>query len=152
MYRERDADWKRWALLSGLFLFMSADEASAIHEILIRPLRTGLGLSGILYFSWVVPAIVLVGALAIFLAPFLVRLPRLHAVRFVGCGAVFLGGALGMELFSGYLASRYGMEHPRYRIAALIEESMEIAGSTLFCAALLAYLRDRFGAWTLRVA
>jgi hypothetical protein len=149
--RENDADWRRWSLPAILFLFMSIDEASAVHEVLIKPLRSAFGLGGIFFFSWVIPALFVIAGLGLYLVPFVLRLPYRHALRFALCGAIFVGGAVGMEMVSDYYASRDGMEARSYIVAACAEETLEIIGATLFCAALFAYLRERWGTWTLRV-
>ena len=149
--REGDVDWKRWSLLAGLFVFMSLDEASAFHEGLVDPLGRALNLSGAFYFAWVLPAIAVVAFLGLYFLPFLGRLPRLHAARFIACGLIYVGGVLGMEMVSSHYAWHYGMRSVSYLTAMLLEESLEIIGVTLFCLALFAYLRARWGAWTVRI-
>ena len=149
--RENDKDWRYWGFLAVIFLYLAIDEAIAIHEVLIHPLRTAFNLSGILHFSWVLPGAAVVMAVGCYFLPFVLRLPRQHAVRFVICGTIFVGGALGMELVGGYFASRYGMTSPIYLVAMLIEETMEITGSTMFVYALFSYLHDRWGVWAVEV-
>src|SRR5688572_25758727 len=56
----------RWKLLAVVFVYMSIDEAIEIHEHLGRLMHLG----GVLYFSWVVPASVVVLLLAAFFLPF----------------------------------------------------------------------------------
>jgi hypothetical protein len=146
-----DADWRRWAVLAAIFVVLSIDEATAIHETLIRPLRETLKLSGALHFAWVIPAFFLVGAVGMFFLPFVMRLRRPYGLRFVVAGLIYVGGALGMELVGGYFASRYGLQSPRYIVAAMTEETLEIAGAVLFFGVLLAYLRDRWGDWRVTV-
>ena len=152
LVRQEGHDWRRWALLSSLFAVMSLDEAVSFHELLIKPLRALFGFDGALFFAWVVPGAVAVTALGLYYLPFLYRLPRRHAVRFVLCGLIHVGGALGMEMVGGYYASHYGMESARYIVAAVIEESMEMIGVSGFCWALVAYLRERWPTWSVRVA
>ena len=54
-----DVDTKFWGAMAAIFLYLSIDEAVSIHEQLTVPLREGIGLHGILFFSWVIPAIIL---------------------------------------------------------------------------------------------
>lgn len=149
--RVADKNWPRWTLLAAVFLALSIDEATAIHEIAITPLRNAFGLSGVLHFSWVIPATVVVAGLGLYFLPFLFRLRSRYAIRFILAGMLFVGGALGMELVSGYHASHYGMQSFSYIASAMTEETMEIAGSTLFCASLFAYLRECFGGWSVAI-
>lgn len=149
--RENDEDWRQWGFLALIFLYLSIDEAVAIHEVLIKPLRSAFDLSGILHFSWVLPGAALVVAVGCYFLPFVLRLPRKHAIRFVTCGTIFVGGALGLELAGGYCASHYGMDSPIYLIAMLTEETLEIIGSTMFVQALLSYLHDRWNVWAVEV-
>ena len=137
-------DWRRWALLAVLFAGMSIDEAVSFHELLIKPLRATFGFDGIFYFAWVVPGLIVVAVLGAFFLPFLLRLPVRHAVRFAGCGLIYVGGALGMEMVSGSLASQFGMQSVSYILAASAEETLEIFGVTLFCCALVGYLHENF--------
>lgn len=146
-----DKDWTRWALLGAIFVFLSADEASAIHETAIMPLRNAFGFSGVLHFSWVIVAAPLVAMAGFFFLPFLFRLPPRHSLRFMLAGVIFVGGALGMELISGHNASSYGVHSRSYILAAMTEETLELVGSTLFLVSLLGYLRERFGGVSLAV-
>lgn len=152
--RDRDRDWRRWALLCVIFATMAIDEAVAFHEILITPLREGLGVSGIFFFAWVIPGAVVVAALGAAYVPFLVRLPWMHARRFIVSGAIFVGGALGLEMIGGALAAADGgsLTSLPYLVVASLEETMEIIGITIFNGSLLAYLRDRWQIWELRIA
>ena len=67
---------------------MSLDEAIEIHEHL-GGLVEGRGL---LFFSWVIPAFVVVGALGLAFSRFLARLEPIDRRRFVLAGALYVGG------------------------------------------------------------
>lgn len=142
--RQRERDVSRWYLLSLVFLLMSIDEIAGFHEALIEPLRDRFGLSGILHYAWVIPGSAAVIALGAFFVPFLFRLPRATGIRFALAGAIYVGGALGLEFVGGYFMSGYGPSAVGYIAASTIEEGMELAGLTLFVVALLRHLtRDR---------
>ena len=98
---------------------------------------------GVLYFSWVVPAGIIVAALGIAYLPFLRRLPARTRWRFVLAGALYVGGALLMELPLGWWAERAGDDNLVYGLLDFVEESLELAGTSLFLAALLDYLGAR---------
>jgi hypothetical protein len=128
---------RTWLLLAALFLYMSLDEAVEIHEYL-GDLFDG---QGILYFSWVIPAsgfVVVVGALC---ARFVFGLPRQTRHRFIAAGALYVGGALGMELPLGLWVEQQGDDNLTYAVLDLIEETLELVGASLFVAALDAYRR-----------
>jgi hypothetical protein len=136
------ADIVPWTILSVVFLLMSMDEAIGFHEISVKPLRNALHLSGVLYYSWVLIAAPVVTLLGLYLVPFLLRLPRATALRFVACGAIFVGAALGTELVCGYFATHGGLETPYYKTTAAAQEILENMGITLFVLSLLRHIGD----------
>lgn len=138
-----------WLPLIPVFVGLSIDEATGFHEVLIEPLRSGLGLGGFLYFSWVIPGAILVGLFGLFYLPFLFALPARSRVMFMISGLLYVGGALGMEVVGGKVLTIYGETSLPYQIAFCVEEIMEILGATLFAASLLGHLKRRFGGVTL---
>ncbi len=131
-----------WTLLAGIFFAMSIDSAVSFHEVTVAPLRNAFHLSGIFYFSWVLLAAPLVAAVGLYFIPFLVRLPRQTAMRFIIAGSVFVGGALGTEFVCGYLATSVGMDSTLYQVTAAGEECLEAIGMTIFVTALLRHLGE----------
>lgn len=138
------ADRPFWLLLGGGFLFMSADEAMQLHERLVKPMQRLLGGEslGVLYFAWVVPAMVVIAAGAIVFPRFLRRLPRRTASALVLAGAVYLAGAVGMELVGGRYFEMHGKDLT-YAVLNTIEETLEFVGVILFITALLDYRQER---------
>ncbi|WP_339834524.1 hypothetical protein [uncultured Parvibaculum sp.] len=141
-----------WAVLAVIFAGLSADEATGVHEVAIEPLRTGLGLSGIFHFGWVIPGAVLVGLVGLAYIPFLLALPGRSRLVFFTAGAIFVGGALGMEMAGGYLLTQHGEESLAYIAAFIVEESMEIIGATLFVTGLMGHLKRQYGGAALVIA
>jgi len=134
----RDAAW--WLGLAVMFVFMGADEGVGIHELLIVPVRRALHTSGVLYFAWVVPYAALVFSVGLLYVRFLLRIPRDVAVRFVIAAAIYVGGALGMELIAGRMAGSYGERSLPMEVEYLVEESLEMLGAAYFITALLRYV------------
>ena len=135
-----------WALLALILLVMSVDEASSIHELAIRPLRSALGVqAGVLYFTWVVPAGAAVLLVGIAYLRFVLHLPAATRRLFVIAGGVYVGGALGLELIGGYLASHHGGEGLAYLAEVTIEETMEMSGAVLFIHGLMGHIRRELG-------
>lgn len=124
-----------WGLVVG-FSYMSLDEAAELHERLGGITETG----GVLYFDWVIPAALLVLVVGALYVPFLRTLPSAIRHRFVIAGALYLGGAVLMELPLGYWTERAGSDNLTYALIDFVEESLELAGASLF---LLAVWRHR---------
>ncbi len=135
----RARPWWQWTFLSFGFLVMGYDEAFQVHERLITPMRRALGDGqlGIFTFAWVVPGLVLVFLLALIYLRFLVRLPAPTRRRFLLAAALYLGGALGMEMVGGWIGQPHGRSSWQYVTLATIEEGMEMAGLVTFVWALL---------------
>jgi hypothetical protein len=143
--RERAPHARKWAVLAGGFLLMAYDEAFQVHERLIGPMRGMLGGGdlGVLYFAWVVPGIALVAALALFFLRFLLQLPAATRRAFSIAGALYVMGAIGMELLEGRHAEAHGLLNPTSVVLATLEESLEMAALVLFVLALLRYLERK---------
>lgn len=129
----------RWKLLAGIFLYMSVDEAVSIHELL----NQFIDLPGILYFGWVIPAGVLVAVLMMVYLPLLRDLPTPNRWAFALAGMVYVGGALGVELVLGYWTDLHGTDNLLYGLIDAVEETLEIAGLSLFLSALAGSLAAR---------
>lgn len=132
----------RWALLSAIFLYMALDEVASFHEHLIMPLRSSLQLSGIFYYSWVVPAMVFLLAFAAYYLKFFFALSAKFQTGFLMAAFIYIFGALGMELVGGYYAEQHGLENWTYALITSIEESLELLGILLLIKYLLKYLQE----------
>ena len=131
--------------LAATFLFLSIDEMLGFHERLIEPTRSVLNASGLLFYAWVVPyAVGVVVFLAVYLR-FLFRLPRRTAVLFVIAGAIFVGGAIGMEMLGGLCFEVSGSKNLLYVGLQTIEEILEMAGIVVFMYAIADWMVTRFG-------
>lgn len=129
---------RHWGLLGVTFLYMSLDEAVELHEHLGEIVE----LHGILYFSWVVPAALIVFFIGIAYLRFLRHLPARTRWRFVLAGALYVGGALVLELPLGWWAEHSGRDNLVYGLIDWVEETLELIGAALFLAALVEYLTE----------
>lgn len=136
--------WPLWLILSLVFLALSIDEAASFHEGAIAPLRETFGFSGVLFYSWVVPALVCLAGLGAVILPLLRHAPRALLRRMLAAGAVFVSGALGMEMVGGWLDYEGLRGTPYYALSISIEEGCEILGVTLLLAALFDALAGRY--------
>jgi hypothetical protein len=158
-----------WGVLSIILLFLSLDEVAAIHEALgaqserLLHNTTGFTPSGAISFFWVVPGAVLVFIVLLAYLRFLGHLPQTTRRLFLFAGALFVLGALGLEMLTAqvvsssggiadWVASSSGGIVDRQSASAIptilkgvqtsIEEMFEMLGLTAFVYALLAYIRS----------
>lgn len=133
-----------WFILSAIFIFLSIDEMSSIHENLIEPVRATLNTSGLLYYAWVIPY---GGAVLVFLALYLGFIMRLQPnirLLFILSGAIYVTGAIGFELIGGLQASLYGQKNVVYALITTSEELLEMVGIALFIYALNQHIITNF--------
>lgn len=84
-----------------------------------------------------IPVVVVVAAAYV---PFLRALPRRTAGLFVAAGALFIGGAIGVELYEAFLIGG-GASQVTVLLSRAVEETAEMSGVVLFIYALLDHLR-----------
>ncbi|WP_009632222.1 hypothetical protein [Synechocystis sp. PCC 7509] len=129
-----------WKALAIIFVYLALDEAIAIHEKFIEPLRSSLNTSGFLYYAWVIPGAIFAFAVFLGFLKFINALPPKTKRLFLTAGAVFIGGAMGMELLSGAYTELYTNNNFITSILTSIEEFMEMMGIVIFIYALLSYI------------
>jgi hypothetical protein len=136
--RARRESTKRHAgaftILAVGFALISLDEVAQLHE--------NLGLlfegEGAFYFGWVKVAIPLVLVLGLAFVPLLRALPSGLAARFVVAGALYVSGAVLMELPLGLWTEAHGTDNLGYSLIDWVEESLEIGALTFFLSTLRA--------------
>lgn len=150
--RQRGGRFNRhWAALALIFILMAMDEMVSIHELSTGTLRLHLGITGgPLYHAWVVPAVVFLVFMAAAYFRFLLALPGRSRTLFLIAGALYVGGALGMEMAGGaYLAARG--QDLTYGVLASLEEVLEMAGIVVFLYGLMDHLERHAPASRIRV-
>ena len=135
---------KHWQFLSLLFFLLAIDEIAMIHEILTI-LRKPLNASGFFYFTWVVPAIIFLIILSFVFISFLKSLPKRIRTLFIFSGIIYVVGAIGVEMVSGYHSEIYGENNFAYGIITTVEELLEMMGILAFIYSLLFYLQNYLG-------
>lgn len=129
-----------WILVSVLLFGISFDEVASVHETTSFFIREGLGLDGILYYAWIVPAFVLVVVAALLLVPWLRSLPRWLGTCVVVAAGLFSIGTFGFELIEGYLESRGLSQSSDFILAASAEESLELVAVGVLFSGLLVHV------------
>lgn len=129
----KETAWKSrmWQGLAVVFLLLSIDEGSSIHEVISDPIREILNIdSGFLYFAWVVPAFVLVGGFLVWVARLWISLPTTVKTLMAMGLTIYVGGAVGVELLEARYFTERGVDFG-YTLLVAIEESMELVGLIL---------------------
>ena len=136
--KKKDKYYIHWGGLSLIFTYLSLDEASGIHELLVKPVKLlHLHGNGIFYFSWLIVGIPIALILAIMYMNFLIKLPGKIRILFLVSGMVFVSGVLGMEMIGGWYASIHGTDNLMYMLLTTLEETLEMLGIAVFIYALL---------------
>jgi hypothetical protein len=128
-----------WATMSIIFVVLSMDEAAYAHERFNEPLRSFLDTGGILYFAWVIPGGALVIVFVLAYLRFLLSLPTETRRLFVAAGALYVSGAVGLEMLGGLQADLYDESNLTYAALVTAEEFLEMTGAILFLYALMRY-------------
>lgn len=128
---DRERDTRYWIALVPVFVYLSIDEGSAIHELAMDPVRDWLGIgSGFLAYAWVVPFGFATLVFAAIFVRFLIRLPSLGRLWIALGGIIYVVGALGFEM----VGARYGPELSgrNHGLLMVVEEGLENAGIIAF--------------------
>ena len=133
-----------WRLLSKIFAFLALDEALQIHEIFIIPALRPF-MHPALASTWVIPYSILAFAIFLRFRSFLHALPSRTRTHFLQAGAVYIIGAIGMEMIGSYAvrSSLIRLHSPWYGAITGLEESLELFGLILLIKALMNELIER---------
>lgn len=140
-----------WWGLAALFALFSFDELAALHERLIGPIRGWLDLSGVFHFAWVLAGMAFTLVVGVIYLPFIRHLTVSMRNLFVASAALYVGGALGVEMLQGYTEVLFTRQSLWFEFAAFAEEGFELFGLTLFIYTLLRYLQDEPGTTALEM-
>ncbi|HEU0029114.1 MAG TPA: hypothetical protein VFQ53_00685 [Kofleriaceae bacterium] len=128
---------RHWWGIAIALGWVSLDEAAELHENLGGHLELG----GVLYFDWVVWAALVVAVLAAVYWKFVWALPAGTRNRLVAAAAIYIGGALVMELPLGWWTERAGSDSLGYALIDWVEETMEMIGAAFALVTLVAHRR-----------
>lgn len=153
--QEGDARAAQWLLLALIFLLLAVDESAEIHEMSVRPFRDFAPwlATGIFYWAWVLPAMALVAWVAWRYAGFVFNyLPKETRRHTVLGAALFVGGAVGVEMPEARYVEQHGMENFAYGLFVLVEEVLEMAGVLVFLTGVMNYCNRHLGLVRLEVS
>lgn len=140
--RSAEQPWSRhWLFLAFVFMLLSLDEAASLHEMLIDPVQGAMGgTSGIFYFAWIVPALIVVAVVGICYLPFLRAAPARTRNLMLLAGALYVGGAVGFEMLEGLVLGDGGGPGMVLSTLVVLEETAEMLGVIVLGHAALTYL------------
>ena len=138
--RRADPFSLHWAGLSLIFLYLSVDELIGAHEMTGARVERVATTSGAFYYASTVFTLTMVLIVGFAFLRFLLNLPRSTGKLFVAAGALYVGGALGMEMIGGLVDQTYGTAGALYLLSTTLEETLEMTGVVLFIYAVLRYL------------
>ena len=121
-----------WKFLGLLFLFLSFDELLRIHEKVGPALKDFIPSDGIFYYSWVIPYLAGLLVIFMFIAKSLFLLPYHTKKWFFISGAVFIFGAVGLEMTAGFFISKGLIDDTQVFVLYTLEELLEMIGVQLF--------------------
>jgi hypothetical protein len=150
--RANDGQHRYWFALAAIMAFLGVDEAVVIHEQFSTLLERFLEPGGLFYFLWVIPYGIGTVLLGLVFLRFLLRLPRRTARLFVVAGAIFVLGAIAVEMVSARAAELHGTASLRYSLLYTLEEFLEMTGIVVFIYALLDHGARGDEPWTIRIA
>lgn len=129
-----------WLLLCLTFFFLALDEFGSLHERLMPLVDETFDLPRFLKYSWIIPYSVVLLLAVIPAYRFLGNIPKPSRNRFLISAAIYLSGALGMELLGSYQDSGFGTRNFGYIMLYTTEEFLEMIGICCFVYSLLKHL------------
>lgn len=132
---------KKWRAMAAVFFLMSMDEVSNFHDRSAMLLKSTAHAMPFPTFAWVPFGIALVLAFTVYFFRFAWTLPTKIRFQCWLAAAIFVGGALVVEIITGYLVKREMFSQYILHNLPILEESMEMGGITLFVNALMLHLQ-----------
>lgn len=133
---------RHWGWLSGIFLYLSLDEALAIHEDADLA-QAVLDKSSFIYGdAWVFVGTAFVAVVALSYRRFLLMLPARIGVWMFAAGCIYVTGAVGLEVVGSYFDSLWGRETLIRVVVITLEEGLEMVGVIVFIHSLLLCCRE----------
>ena len=132
--------WHWYGLAIG-FMLLSVDEIAGMHETL----------NSVTDVSWAVPGGFLVLFIGGIYLTFLFQIEKKTAIQFVIGGAIFVGGAVGVEFLTEPYLENDELNTLAYNLWTAVEEGMEMGGVLIFLKALLISMKAGHPEATVRI-
>lgn len=150
-HKKNGTPHRAWAGLAAVILFLGIDEATEIHEKVGQLVPYLLKLPSV-YFAWVLPYAILTLIFAVVFFRFVQNLPPKTRLLLMTSGAIYVFGALFLEILVGVFVETVGISTVVAMIIGTLEESLEMLGVILAIYTLLLYIENEFGTLQLSFA
>ena len=128
-----------WLALAVLFVLFSLDEVAYLHEGVSNFM--GRNSIGFMEIGWIIPGAIFVLIAGLAFAPFILNLPSRTRLLFIIAGALFLTGALGLEVVESLLLGDWDFQATPVLISNHLQELFELLGVSVFIYALLSHIK-----------
>ncbi len=139
-----------WLGIAAVFFILALDEAASLHNSLVYVYRLESVSEDLQNYFWFVPLIPVLALLGLVYLRFWLRLPGYQKVFFLVSAVVYIGGAAGMEVVSGWMGVLEGANSRYYNLTMMMEEILEMGGVILFVHTMFHYLAGCKPEFTLR--
>lgn len=139
-----------WVGLAFAFIAMGLDESTMIHERFTEIVRALFETSGLLHYPWVIPYAIVILLFMPFYARFFFRLPSRIRKQIVLAMALYVSGAIGLEMVGGAWVEPHGKDAVFYLLVTT-EEVLEMSGSIAFIYAFSSYIDRHIPGFCLRI-
>jgi hypothetical protein len=126
------ADRRFWGAMTGVFFFLSADEAASLHELLGHLIADRFPESGLRVYIWTAPYGLLVLGVGMLSIRFVARADARLRRALLIAGMAYVGGALGVELVESRLPPKDTLESES---VVALQECLEFGGASVFAIA-----------------
>jgi len=134
-----------WWQMSLIFLLLSLDEMTQIHENLEYITRhyIAVDIDGFFAFAWVIPMIGLLIMFGLYSIKFLMYIPKYLSKGYIIAGFLYVLGAVGFEMITAKIFSVTNNEENFYYYMAMsVEESLEMIGVIVLLYFNLKYIEE----------
>lgn len=137
---------RRWFVLAILFLIMAIEENASVHIFLhsLLPRHSILLQTGLSVLLWAIPFGILVTILAVYFKRLVLSLPRRIAIGFAVSAAIYITGAIILDLVGSVVAHTMGSRSLIYTAVSTLEETLEMLGIVVFIHYLFSYITSEF--------
>ncbi|WP_402467062.1 hypothetical protein [Isoptericola aurantiacus] len=138
--RADHAGRRAWIALGTVMVFLSLDEAATVHERIGAALEHNVsGIAELPFNVWVIVYVPFALLALLLFIPHLSALPAPVRNRILLAGALFVGGAAGLEIAVGLAHADPDSDRVLTQLFALGEELLEMSGVALLLLSLVAY-------------
>ncbi len=134
---------RHWGYLTLVFVLMCIDEFANLHNLVLNNLGAFMGGGdGVFHYAWIIPGLLIVVGFAVFFLLFFIRMPYTPRNGIAGGLAIFVAGAVVIEMLTGWLITNYDLLGLHMLLLTTVEELAEMIGMCVVIWGLAHYLRD----------